>query len=379
MHSKKGYQMNLHVTISTPLYADRMVVKQNIKKSESNKSVVKIINKPRNNANGEKIHKVTYTIPTEHVSGPKQSKVKYVSGNKTKRAMHIENRRKRKSVLQSYQQPYDAKAENLENMVAELNAQELFATVTYILDIVSWIIDAKALNAQQKHIAQIERKTNALANKVKAYNYFAQGKAIDADNAQFLHDIQYGSECAKYAMAKAKNLKQMVSELNPSQSLSEHYFDILSWVQENKENEAHQNSIDDVKYQIAAELAAHDYFNAGRIIDEQNAKVLRDKSCSIISGDSYNVFGIPDYIQEFMSQCFDKTMSQQRIATMVKQFVQSRIGVSMFSSIKNIEQNTPQFDASDVVDDLTVQCIDKTLSRQNVKTKIHQLSHVRTK
>ena len=76
MHSKKGYQMNLHVTISTPLYADRMVLKQNIKKSESNKSVVKIINKPRNNANGEKIHKVTYTIPTEHVSGPKQSKVK---------------------------------------------------------------------------------------------------------------------------------------------------------------------------------------------------------------------------------------------------------------------------------------------------------------
>ena len=371
--------MNLHVTISTPLYADRMVLKQNIKKSESNKSVVKIINKPRNNANGEKLHKVTYTIPTEHVSGPKQSKVKYVSGNKTKRAMRIENRRKRKSVLQSYQQPYDAKAENLENMVAELNAQEFFTTVTYILDVVSWIIDAKALNAQQKHIAQIERKTNALANKVKAYNYFAQGKAIDADNAQFLHDMKYSPEYRAYTQAKAQNMKQLVAELDSYQSLSEHYFDILSWVQENKENEAHQKSIDDVKYQIAAELAAHDYFNAGRIIDEQNAKVLRDKSCGKIGKDSYNIFGMSDDIQEFMSQCFDKTMSQQRIATMVKQFVQSRTGVSDFSATQNTEHNVPTFDKAYDEDNLTVQSLDKTLSRQKVKSKIHQLLNIRTK
>lgn len=373
--------MNLHITISTPLYSDKMVAKQNVKKSDLPKTSLKAKNtkKTRNNANGEKIHKVVYTIPSEHVSGPRQSKVKYVSGDKTKREMRIENKRKRKSVLQSYQRTYDAKTENMANMVAELNAQEFFATATYILDIVSWIIDAMALNAQQKHIAQIEQKTNALANKVKAYNYFAQGKAIDADNAQFLHDIQYGPECAKYAMAKAKNLKQMVSELNPSQSLSEHYFDILSWVQENKENDAHQKSIDDVKYQIAAELAAHDYFNAGRIIDKQNAQVLRDKSCNKISGGSYNIFGMPDDIKEIAMQCLDKTLSQQRIATMVKQFVQSRTCVPVFDSTKNIEQSVLQFDASDVVDDLTVQCIDKTLSRQNIKTKMHQLSHVRTK
>ena len=293
--------------------------------------------------------------------------------------MRIENKRKRKSVLQSYQRPYDAKAENLANMVAELNAQEFFATVTYILDIVSWDIDAKVLNAQQKHIAQIEEQTNAFAAQVKAYNYFAQGKAIDADNAQFLHDIQYGPECAKYAMAKAKNLKQMVSELNPSQSLSEHYFDILSWVLESKENDAHQKNIDNTKRQIAAELSAHDYFNAGRIIDKQNAQVLRDKSCSKISGSSYYIFGMPDDVKEIAMQCLDKTLSQQRIATMVKQFVQSRTCVPVFDSTKNIEQSVLQFDASDVVDDLTVQCIDKTLSRQNIKTKMHQLSHVRTK
>lgn len=358
-----------------------MVAKQNVKKSDLPKTSLKAKNtkKTRNNANGEKIHKVVYTIPAEHVSGPRQSKVKYVSGDKTKREMCIENRRKRKSVLQTYKRPCDAKAENLANMVAELNAQEFFATVSYILDIVSWIIDAKALNAQQKHIAQIEEQTNAFAAQVKAYDYFAQGRAIDSDNAQFLHDMKYGLKYAKYAMAKAQNMKQLVAELDPYQSLAEHYFDILSWVQENKENEAHQKSIDDVKYQITAELAAHDYYKAGRIIDEQNVQVLRDKSCSKISGGSYYIFGMPDDIKEIAMQCLDKTLSQQRIATMVKQFVQSRTCVPVFDSTKNIEQSVLQFDASDVVDDLTVQCIDKTLSRQKIKTKMHQLSHVRTK
>lgn len=377
--------MNLHVTISTPLYSDRMVAKQNVKKSDLPKTSLKAKNtkKTRNNANGEKIHKVTYTIPSEHVSGPRQSKVKYVSGDKTKREMRIENKRKRKSVLQSYQRPYDAKTENMANMVAELNAQELFATVTYILDIVSWIIDAKALNAQQKHIAQIEEQTNAFAAQVKAYDYFAQGRAIDSDNAQFLHDMKYGLKYAKYAMAKAQNLKQLVAELessdNDAHNAYKTMFDTVCWVLESKENDAHQKNIDNTKRQIAAELSAHDYFNAGRIIDKQNAQVLRDKSCNAINGSSYYIFGMPDDIKEIAMQCFDKTLSQQRIATMVKQFVQSRTCVPVFDSTKNIEQSVLQFDASDVVDDLTVQCIDKTLSRQNIKTKMHQLSHVRTK
>mgnify|MGYP003294044446 CR=1 FL=1 len=91
------------------------------------------------------------------------------------------------------------------------------------------------------------------------------------------------------------------------------------------------------------------------------------------------IFGMPDDVKEIAMQCLDKTLSQQRIATMVKQFMQSRTCVPVFDSTKNIEQSVLQFDASDVVDDLTVQCIDKTLSRQNIKTKMHQLSHVRTK
>ena len=377
--------MNLHITISTPLYLDRMVAKQNVKKSDLPKTSLKAKNtkKTRNNAKGEKIHKVVYTIPAEHVSGPRQSKVKYVSGDKTKREMCIENRRKRKSVLQTYKRPCDAKAENLANMVVELNAQEFFATVTYILDIVSWIIDAKALNAQQKHIAQIEEQTNAFAAQVKAYDYFAQGRAIDSDNAQFLHDMKYGLKYAKYAMAKAQNLKQLVAELessdNDAHNAYKTMFDTMCWVSEMKEYEEHQQQIDQVKENIRLSLKAYEYVNKGKEKDEQDAKLLLDKSCGKIEKDSYNIFGMSDDIKEIAMQCLDKTLSQQRIATMVKQFVQSRTCVPVFDSTKNIEQSVLQFDASDVVDDLTVQCIDKTLSRQNIKTKMHQLSHVRTK
>ena len=373
--------MNLHVTISTPLYSDKMVAKQNVKKSDLPKTSLKAKNtkKTRNNADGEKIHKVVYTIPAERVSGPVTHKLKYNSGDKIKRAMRIENRRKCKSVLQTYKRSYDAKAENMANMVAELNAQEFFATVTYILDIVSWVIGAKALNAQYNHIAQIENQTHTLAEEVKAYNYFANGRNVDADNAQFLHDMKYSPEYRAYTQAKAQNMKQLVAELDSYQSLAEHYFDILSWVQENKENEAHQKSIDDVKYQIAAELAAHDYYKAGRIIDEQNAQVLRDKSCGKIGKDSYNIFGMSDDIKEIAMQCLDKTSSNKLILTMVKQFVQSRTGVSDFSAAQNTEHNVPTFDKAYDEDNLTVQSLDKTLSRQKVKSKIHQLLNIRTK
>ena len=153
----------------------------------------------------------------------------------------------------------------------------------------------------------------------------------------------------------------------------------MSWVQENKENEAHQKSIDDVKYQIAAELAAHDYYKAGRIIDEQNAQVLRDKSCGKIGKDSYNIFGMSDDIKEIAMQCLDKTSSNKRISAMVKQFVQSRTGVSDFSAAQNTEHNVPTFDKAYDEDNLTVQSLDKTLSRQKVKSKIHQLLNIRTK
>ena len=108
---------------------------------------------------------------------------------------------------------------------------------------------------------------------------------------------------------------------------------------------------------------------------KQNAQVLRDKSCSKISGGSYYIFGMPDDIKEIAMQCLDKTLSQQRIATMVKQFVQSRTGVPEFIA----PQNTGHDDMYDDVDNPTTQSLDKTLSRQNIKTKMHQLSHVRTK
>jgi predicted transcriptional regulator len=248
---------------------------------------------------------------------------------------------------------------------------------------VSWIIDAKALNAQQKHIAQIEEQTNVFAAQVKAYDYFAQGRAIDSDNAQFLHDMKYGLKYAKYAMAKAKNLKQLVAELESSDNNAHNayktMFDTMCWISEMKEYEEHQQQIDQAKENIRLSLKAYEYVNKGKEKDKQDAKLLRDKSCNAINGSSYYIFGMPDDIKEIAMQCLDKTLSQQRIATMVKQFVQSRTGVPVFDSTKNIEQSVLQFDASDVVDDLTVQCIDKTLSRQNIKTKMHQLSHVRTK
>ncbi len=370
--------MNLHITISTPLYLDRMVAKQNVKKSDLPKTSLKAKNtkKTRNNAKGEKIHKVVYTIPAEHVSGPRQSKVKYVSGDKTKREMRIENRRKRKSVLQTYQQPYDAKAENLANMVAELNAQEFFATASYIL---SWVIDAKVLNAQYNHIAQLENETTELENKVKAYNYFAQGRAIDADNAQFLHDMKYGLKYAKYAMAKAKNLKQLVAELessdNDAHNAYKTMFDTMCWISEMKEYEEHQQQIDQVKENIRLSLKAYEYVNKGKEKDKQDAKLLRDKSCNAINSSSYYIFGMPDDIKEIATQCLDKTLSQQRIATMVKQFVQSRTGVPEFIA----SQNTEHDDMYDDVDNPTTQSLGKKLSRQNVKEKMHQLSHVRTK
>lgn len=358
-----------------------MVAKQNVKKSKlpNKKLKVKNTNKPRNNAKGEKIHKVVYTIPAEHVSGPRQSKVKYVSGDKTKREMRIENRRKRKSVLQSYQRPCDAKAENLANMVAELNAQEFFATVSYILDIVSWIVDAKALNAQQKHIAQIEEQTNEFAAQVKAYDYFAQGRAIDSDNAQFLHDMKYGLKYAKYAMAKAKNLKQLVAELessdNDAHNAYKEMFDTMCWVSEMKEYEEHQQQIDQVKENIRLSLKAYEYVNKGKEKDKQDAKLLRDKSCNAITSSSYYIFGMPDDIKEITMQCLDKTLSQQRIATMVKQFVQSRTGVPEFIA----SQNTEHDDMYDDVDNPTTQSLGKKLSRQKVKEKMHQLLNVHTK
>lgn len=151
--------MNLHVTISTPLYSDRMVAKQNVKKSDLPKKNLKVknTNKPRNNTKGEKIHKVVYTIPAEHVSGP------------------------------AYQQPYDAKAENLKQLVAELESSDNDAYNAYkaMFDTMCWVSEMKEYEARQQYIEQVKENIRL---SLKAYEYKKAGKEKDEQDAKVLRE-----------------------------------------------------------------------------------------------------------------------------------------------------------------------------------------------
>lgn len=204
--------MNLHVTISTPLYLDKMVAKQNVKKSDLPKKNLKVknTNKPRNNAKGEKIHKVVYTIPAEHVSGPRQSKVKYVSGDKTKREMRIENRRKRKSVLQTYQQPYDAKAQNLKQLVAELESSDNDAHNAYkaMFDTMCWVSEMKEYEAHQQQIEQVKENIRL---SLKAYEYTKAGKEKDEQDAKVLRKKNVSSQIKESSDDDIKNCLAEIS------------------------------------------------------------------------------------------------------------------------------------------------------------------------
>lgn len=218
--------MKLYPTISTPLYSDRMVAKQNVKKTKlPNKNLkTKNTNKPRN-VTKNNVAKKMNSVETDFFNAIMSDllirqyiikgfvgieKFRYTSDEKIKREMRIENRRKRKHVLQTYQRPYDAKAENLAQMVTELESYDNDTHNAYkaMFDTMCWVSEMKEYEAHQQQIEQVKENIRL---SLKAYEYTNAGKEKDEQDAKVLRKKNVSSQIKESSDDDIKNCLAEIS------------------------------------------------------------------------------------------------------------------------------------------------------------------------
>ncbi len=323
--------MNLYPVISKPLYAQTKGTDSNIKKSKlpAQKKSHRNGRLARNGIGNRRVKTEKY--PVLHEMGVDINVYIMVPGMFVFSSVYDPNGLDKSiadMIMQGRQESIytDDKTENMAMLVEELDAeQKLNADKKHakkVHHLAKWMSELQEYEKQRQHIDSISAKLDTFIELIKAYDYVQHGESVDKENAQILSsDYKNAFSKAKaFAQARAENLEQLVAEL-------EQYFDTKCWVQEIKDQEKHQMDILQTKQRMRAELAAQDYFKAGRMIDVKNARALYEKSRHVSNKDqdSYYIFGMPDDVTNIAAQCLDKTLSRRRINAIVDQFVHSRI------------------------------------------------------
>ena len=112
-------------------------------------------------------------------------KLKFISGGKTKRQSGINGRRERKMLLQNWQETYDYKNDNLNEMVNELEQSDVSKKNKDMLDTYLWVSELKE---QEKHDEQIAAVKARIKAELLAQDYYNAGQKMDMANRMFLRE-----------------------------------------------------------------------------------------------------------------------------------------------------------------------------------------------
>lgn len=113
----------------------------------------------------------------------------------------IKGRRERKLLLQNWQEVTDDKADNLADLVAELEPSDTSKNDKDMLDTYLWLEEIKEQEQHDKEIAAVSARIKA---ELLAHDYYAAGQEIDMKNQIFLRN-------KSEEMASHKNSQQAES------------------------------------------------------------------------------------------------------------------------------------------------------------------------
>lgn len=97
----------------------------------------------------------------------------------------IKGRRERKLLLQNWQETYDYKNDNLDEMVNELEQPDVSKKNKDMLDTYLWVSELKE---QEKHDEQIAAVKARIKAELLAQDYYNAGQKMDMANRMFLRE-----------------------------------------------------------------------------------------------------------------------------------------------------------------------------------------------